>query len=102
LGHLLKQDQLKSIGAIDVLLIPVGGIYTIDANAATTIMDSLAPKICIPMHYKTPKLAFDLAPVTDFTNNKKNVKNISTSEIELHKNSLPKASEIWVLPPSKL
>ena len=87
LGHPLSKDLLSEIGKIDVLLIPVGGIFTIDANTATTVMQALAPKVCIPMHYKTDRLAFDLAPVSDFIKNRNNVKIIQVSEVALNMNS---------------
>ena len=53
LGHLLTEDQIKAIGKLDVLLLPVGGTYTIDANEAVSVWKQLAPKVCIPMHYRT-------------------------------------------------
>jgi L-ascorbate metabolism protein UlaG (beta-lactamase superfamily) len=52
LGHLLSADQLKEIGAVDAVMIPVGGTYTLDGKAATEVMAQLKPKIVIPMHYK--------------------------------------------------
>jgi L-ascorbate metabolism protein UlaG (beta-lactamase superfamily) len=101
LGHTLNQDVLKTIGKIDVLLLPVGGLYTIDANQATSVMQSLAPKICIPMHYKTEKIAVDFALLQDFLKDKNNVKILNTSQVELNKDLLPPNSEIWVLKYSK-
>lgn len=47
----LSNDQLEEIGNVDILLIPVGGFYTIDASAASKIASQLEPKIIIPMHY---------------------------------------------------
>lgn len=66
LGHLLDEEQIQEIGTVDILLIPVGGTFTIDAKAALTIVRDLKPKLIIPMHYKTPHLSFELAPVEDF------------------------------------
>jgi L-ascorbate metabolism protein UlaG (beta-lactamase superfamily) len=102
LGHTLNNDTLQAIGKIDVLLIPVGGIFTIDSVTATSVMQSLAPKICIPMHYKTKKLATNLASVDDFIRNKTNVKMVQTSEMKLNKDNLTQTPEIWVLTPAKL
>lgn len=71
LGHPLTTDQVKAVGPVDIILIPVGGYYTIDAKAAATVVNQLNPKVIIPMHYKTPdlgaSLAGRLAPVDDFT-----------------------------------
>lgn len=66
----LTEDQLAEIGNVDILLIPVGGFYTIDARNAAEIVAQIEPKIVIPMHYKIPEmgeeLAGKLAPVDDF------------------------------------
>lgn len=53
LGHLLTPEQIKEIGPIDVLLVPVGGNYTVDGRQAAAVVKQLAPKLVIPMHYKT-------------------------------------------------
>ncbi len=53
LGHLLSTEQLKQIGEVDVLLIPVGGVFTIDAEAALKVIAQLKPTVTIPMHYNT-------------------------------------------------
>lgn len=53
LGHTLSPAAVQAIGRADVILIPVGGFYTIDAVDATTVVGQLNPKVVIPMHYKT-------------------------------------------------
>ncbi len=67
LGHLLSAGQEEDIGAVDILLIPVGGEFTIDADQAVEVAARLQPKIVIPMHYATPHLSFELAPLEKFT-----------------------------------
>lgn len=67
LGHIPNQSQVKAMGPVDILLIPVGGKFTIDAGEAYTTVQMLNPHIVIPMHYKTPHLSFELAPVEVFT-----------------------------------
>jgi len=52
----LTADQLEKIGEVDILMIPVGGIYTISSKEAPKIMAQIEPKIIIPMHYQVPKL----------------------------------------------
>ncbi|MDO9065928.1 MAG: MBL fold metallo-hydrolase, partial [Chloroflexota bacterium] len=66
LGHLLTAEQVTAIGAVDVLLIPVGSLYTIDAARATQVVDSLKPRLVVPMHYKTPRIQLALQPVDAF------------------------------------
>lgn len=56
LGHELSKEVLEKILNIDVLMIPVGGTYTINANTATKVISSIEPKITIPMHYQTNDL----------------------------------------------
>jgi L-ascorbate metabolism protein UlaG (beta-lactamase superfamily) len=57
----LTDEQLRDIGEVDVLMIPVGGVYTIDAKEATKVISQIEPRIVIPMHYKIPglKVKFD-------------------------------------------
>ena len=52
LGHELSAEQIAAVGRCDVLMIPVGGFYTIDAAAAKKVADSLRAKIVVPMHYR--------------------------------------------------
>jgi len=70
LGHLLTQEQANAIGMVDVLLIPVGGVFTIDPEEAMKVARFLEPSIVIPMHYKTDqhevKVFSELASLEDF------------------------------------
>lgn len=66
LGHTLSESQVQEIGSTDILLIPVGGTYTIDANVATEVVAQLEPRIIIPMHYDIPGLTVNLEPVENF------------------------------------
>lgn len=62
----LSEDQMEKIGDIDVLFIPVGGIYTIGAKEARTVVNQIEPRIVIPMHYALPGLKFKLDKVDGF------------------------------------
>lgn len=68
LGHELSKETLEKIGDIDVLMIPVGGNYVIDAKTASKVISSLEPGIVVPMHYDTKDSKYDkkLAPLEDF------------------------------------
>ena len=79
----------------NVLLIPVGGFFTIDAKMATKIVQRLKPNVCLPMHYKTTMCAFPIAPVTDFTRGKSPVEQ-KPNEIEITKATLPPPTSYWV------
>lgn len=56
LGHLLQEEQVKAIGKVDILMIPVGGRTTIDAEEAKHVMHQLEATVTIPMHYSTKAL----------------------------------------------
>jgi L-ascorbate metabolism protein UlaG (beta-lactamase superfamily) len=97
LGHVLTEAQVKAIGQVDVLMVPVGGIFTIDAKAADYVCDQLKPKVIIPMHFKTEKIAFPIQGVDEFLKGKDNVTRVSGSEIELKAGSLPTTTQIMLL-----
>ncbi|MGD0230203.1 MAG: MBL fold metallo-hydrolase [Syntrophorhabdales bacterium] len=97
LGHLLDRDAIKAIGRPDVLMLPVGGTYTIDADAATKVMNDLGPSITLPMHYKTEKVGFPIAGVDDFTKGKQRVRTVDGAEIDVTREGMPKEPEIVLL-----
>ena len=97
LGHALSDDLVKRIGKTDVLMLPVGGYFTIDAEVATKVMNALRPAITIPMHYKTEKVDFPITGVEGFVQGKERVKRINGSEIEVTRETLPKEPEIVLL-----
>ncbi len=70
LGHTLTAELIDDINGADIVLIPVGGFYTIDADEARQVVEKLEPSIIIPMHYKVadmnPEIMDNLAPVDDF------------------------------------
>lgn len=102
LGHVPDESTVKALGPVDVLLLPVGGFYTIDAAEADQVIARVKPKVAIPMHYKTEKLGFGIATVEPFVRGKGNVINIGESEVDLQAGKLPRETEVWVLRPSKL
>ena len=68
LGHPLNAQLLAAIGACDVLLLPVGGTYTLDAQAAKQVADAIHPRVICPMHYRRGDMGFDvLQTVEEFT-----------------------------------
>lgn len=63
---MLKEETLEKLSEIDILLVPVGGIYTIDAEEAISIINQIEPKIVIPMHYRLNNLKLKLEPLDKF------------------------------------
>jgi len=63
----LEDRQLEELGSVDILMIPVGGFFTVDAKQAVNLINQIEPKVVIPMHYKIPKLTItQLAGVNEF------------------------------------
>ncbi|MDD5702087.1 MAG: MBL fold metallo-hydrolase [Dehalococcoidales bacterium] len=99
LGHTLNQKHLAEIGPVDILIIPVGGFFTINARAATEIVQNINPRLVIPMHYRNPGVDLPIAGVDDFLKGKSNVRRLNSNEIEVKKEDLPEQTEIAVLLP---
>ena len=97
IGHALDADLLKKIRKTDILLLPAGGFFTIDAAEASKMTDALASRVTIPMHYKTKKCAFPIAPVDEFIKGKGNVRVLDKAEVEIRKETLPAKPEVLVL-----
>jgi L-ascorbate metabolism protein UlaG (beta-lactamase superfamily) len=83
LGHQLSSEQIDAIGNVNLLLVPVGGTFTVDAYGAVKLIEALKPNLVIPMHYKTAKCDLPIAEVDDFLMKMENVKRLGQSEIEL-------------------
>lgn len=67
LGHVLDNSQLEKLVGTDILIIPVGGKYTLDAKKSVEVISQIEPRIVIPMHYQTEGLAVEgLDPIEKF------------------------------------
>ena len=95
LGHLLSPEQIKKIGRVDVLMIPVGGVFTIDARQADQVINQLNPKLIFPMHYKTEVCKLSINGLEGFIKDKDNVKKMGKNLFVIDK--LPEKPEIIVL-----
>ncbi len=98
LGHQLSDEQVADAGKIDILLVPVGGFFTLDAEGAARLVEILKPKIVIPMHYKTSKCGFPISDAEPFLSLMKDIKKQDKSEVEINADQLPETGpETWVL-----
>ena len=97
LGHQLSAQQVAELGKIDILFIPVGGFFTIDAKVITEVCNKLQPKVIMPMHYRTDKCAYPIAGVDKFLQGKKGVSRLDASEVEFKSGQLPASTQIIVL-----
>ena len=100
LGHRLGDTQVTELGGVDILLIPVGGFYTIDARVAIELCGRIKPRVVIPMHYKTDKCDYPIAGVERFLQGKEEVTRSGVSEAEFKKGELPSSTQIIVLKPA--
>jgi L-ascorbate metabolism protein UlaG (beta-lactamase superfamily) len=100
IGHQLDSQHIAEIGEVDVLLVPVGGYYTVDATTAGLICKQLKPKVIIPMHFKTSKCTFPISSVDNFLQGEKNISQPNTSEVEFIAGEFPDETQITVLTPA--
>ncbi len=97
LGHVLTIAQIEEIDNVDVLLLPVGGVSTINASMAAEIVRQLEPKVVVPMHYKTEALKWDLEPVDRFLK-EMGVKEVdSKPKLSFTKANLPTSTQVFLL-----
>ena len=98
LGQTLSNEQIKKIGEIDVLMIPVGGKYTIYGEDADKVISQLKPKLIVfPMHFKTDVANFLPYSADDFVKGKENVKRIEGNSYKLDLSNPPEKLEYVVL-----
>ncbi len=97
LGHVLSAQQVEDIGNVDVLLIPVGGVTTINATTAAEVVRQLEPKIVVPMHYKTPAIGGDLEPVDRFLKEMGVKDSTSRPKLTVTKANLPLSVQVVLL-----
>ncbi len=88
LGHALTEKQLEVLVGIDILFVPVGGKYTLDAKGAVAVVSQIEPRIVIPMHYKTDKLKMDLDGVEGFVK-ELGIKPTNEAKLKITKKDLP-------------
>ena len=97
LGHVLTAEQVEELGNVDVLLLPVGGVSTINAPLAAEVVRQLEPKAVVPMHYRTEASSRELEPVDRFLK-EIGVKEIgSQPKLTLTHSSLPASTQVFVL-----
>lgn len=91
----LKEEILEKVSNTDILLVPVGGNYTINSEEAISFINQIEPKIIIPMHYALPNLKIKLDPLDKF------IKSISKKpevmdKLVIRKNNLPEETKLIV------
>lgn len=99
IGHPLTDQQISAIGSVDVVLVPVGGATTVDAQEATHVVDQIRPRlIVIPMHFKTDVVTIkELAPVDAFVAGRSNVRREKSNRIAVTGLRYKPSAEVVVL-----
>lgn len=88
LGHSLDNKQIEKLQGTDILLIPVGGKYTVDAKKAIEVINQIEPRMVIPMHYKQGSLNLDISGVDKFIK-EIGVKPTKEEKLKINKKDLP-------------
>lgn len=100
IGEIPSDDVFKKLENTDVLLIPVGGKYTVDAQEVLKICERVSPNIIIPMHFKTPAISMDIAPVREFleaADGEYDVSHPGKCYLKIDRESLKKRTRIVVM-----
>ena len=95
--HVPDQSQVEAAGAIDVLLIPVGGGRALSSSAASEVISVIEPRIVIPMHYAQPGLQLNLDPLDRFMKEMGGIVVEPQSSLKVTRNSLPEDTQVVIL-----
>jgi len=98
LGHIIDDEMAEKIGSVDILFIPVGGTFTVDAYEALEVCKKISPKVVVPMHYKIGGLSLPIERVDPFLENageEYKIRHVA-NEIEMEREDIPEEKEVWV------
>jgi len=95
LGHDLDEDTVQKIANVDILFIPIGGTFTLDAKQAWIIIKKVKPRITVPMHYKIGGLSLPITGIEPFLEESKYEILKVGNEIDIEKEDLPEEPEVW-------
>jgi L-ascorbate metabolism protein UlaG (beta-lactamase superfamily) len=97
LGHKLTSRQIEELSNIDVLLVPVGGLTTINAPVAAEVINMLDPEVVIPMHYRTEATNMELDSVDNFLKEMGHKEVIAQTKLSISKSMLTRDTQLVVL-----
>lgn len=98
LGHPVDDELAGQIGEVDVLFVPVGGVFTVDGDGALQVCKTINPQVVVPMHYKVGGLSLPIERIDGFLDAARPsyvIRHVA-NEIEVEKSDLPAEPEIWV------
>ncbi len=97
LGHMLTPAQVQELGEVDVLFVPVGGVFTIDGAQAQRLVRAIGPKVAVPMHFRVGGLSMSIQNADAYLNGlpEESVVRVG-NEVEFEAEDLPERTEHWV------
>ncbi len=97
-GRQLTAAEIDLLDGVDILFVPVGGKYTVDAVQAKKIISDIEPAIVVPMHYSRPGLSFtDLSPVSVFLKEMEKEQVVAQPKLSISRAKMPEEMQIVVL-----
>ena len=97
LGHVPTSEQVEQMSGTDILLVPVGGVSTLDAATAAETIGLLEPRLVIPMHYKTEVVKMELEPLEHFIKQMGLKEVITQPKLSVTKSTLPPEIKVLLL-----
>lgn len=97
LGHTLSDEKVSEIGECDILMVPVGGVYTIESKEAAEVVAQLEPKVIVPMHYLLPGLKAPLEGVEKFLKEMGEEGLTAQNKLTVSKDKLPEEPTVVLL-----
>lgn len=97
LGHKLSVSQLEDVSGADILMVPVGGVSTINASVAIEVVNAVQPRIVIPMHYRTPASRAELEPLDKFLKEMGAKEIAPLPKLVINKMTIPIDTQVMVL-----
>jgi L-ascorbate metabolism protein UlaG (beta-lactamase superfamily) len=97
IGHVPTSSQIEQMSGADILMVPVGGLSTLTAAQAAETISALAPRLVIPMHYRTDVVTMELDPVDRFLKEMAVQDTTPQPKLSVTKSSLPAETKVLVL-----
>lgn len=96
LGKIPEDDVLEKIKGVDILMVPVGEVYTMDMDSVLKFIGIIGPKVIVPMHYRVGGLSMPVNPVENFLDSVDlDIENVG-NEIDVSSDELPAETAVWV------
>jgi L-ascorbate metabolism protein UlaG (beta-lactamase superfamily) len=97
LGHTIEGSLLKELSGIDVLFVPVGGVFTIEDSQAEQVVKALSSRIAIPMHYRTKACPWAIQTEEPFAQRFEHVERVGKQPLFVSRETLPDTTRIVIL-----